>query len=138
MLAKPLTIKPILTGFVSCLLIVLTSGCGAKPAPLPELHAVTGQLVRQGAPVAGGFLSFKAVDTQAAPMVNAQVDQDGKFRLMTIPEGGTATAGVPAGKYMVTYSPPALDQNNLPVTLAQPIEIQASTTQITVDLGGAK
>src|SRR5262245_29001621 len=96
--------------FAASVLLFLT-GCGGKNQPkFDELHPVTGTLTAGGKAVTGGAVQFSPDPAKPEFMVNSEVGADGTFRLSTVrttDSKGERKPGAPAGKYQVTYSPPA-------------------------------
>ena len=89
-------------------------GCGTASGPaFPELAPVKGVVKRGAAPVAGGVVKFTPDPDTAEFLVNAEVGTDGAFTLSTVrttDKTGERKPGAAAGKYAVTYFPPAGDQ----------------------------
>lgn len=55
------------------------AGCSSAPDDMPELAQVTGQLLREGKPVAGAEIRF--VPTSAGSLSSAVTDANGDFEL---------------------------------------------------------
>jgi hypothetical protein len=116
------------------LLLALLLGCGSKTAPLPELHAVKGRVVKGGQPVVGGFLQLQRDNDPSVLVINAPVGEDGSFVVTTIGPDGKQSPGAPEGNYHVTYTKPGSDQNVVAVTLPHLLKIDAASTELLVDL----
>jgi hypothetical protein len=106
----------------------------ASGEPLPPLFPVTGQVVKNGAPVKGGSLSFVRLHEQRPYVIVGQVTDAGAFEMYFIHER-KKIPGVPEGEYHVTYSPPVLGKDAFPVTLPNPIEIGRETKGLRLDIG---
>lgn len=109
--------------FGAALLVVGCGGEKGQPA-FPELVPVKGVVKKGGAPVSGGVVKFTPDPDTAEFLVNAEVGTDGTFTLSTVrttDKSGERKPGAAAGKYAVTYMPPAGDQTTggvaLPVNL---------------------
>ena len=114
-------------------LAALASGCG-KGERLPPLHPVTGQVVKNGVPVAGGSVTFTRIEDQSPLMINSLVDDTGRFDLATIQERNRLR-GAPIGEYRVVYSPAVLGKDAFPIEVAKLFQIAAGTNNFQIDLG---
>jgi hypothetical protein len=116
------------------LLLLTALGCRNGTEPLLPLHPVKGQVVNKGVPVKGGSLLFQRMNDQKPPAVVGPVDQAGGFELSTI-RGKKGIPGAPAGQYQVTYNPPVLGKDTLPLTMSRIVEIAAHSNEIRIDVG---
>lgn len=96
-------------------LAVLAVGCGgAGGPPFPELAPVSGVVKRGDKAAAGGVLTLTPENVDKGEfLINSEVGPDGKFAFTTVrttDKSGERKTGVAAGKYVVTYLPPAGDQ----------------------------
>lgn len=107
-------------------------GCQTEEA-LPPLFPVEGTVVNKGVPVKGGAVSFMRQDEQTPLIVIGDVDEDGNFTLATV-KGRQKIPGAPQGNYRVTYSPPVIGKQALPVTPAQVYAVAPSPNKISIDL----
>lgn len=119
--------------------LVLLVGCGPPPgAELPPLHPTTGAVTRGGQPVKGGSLRFHATGgADANTIVTAEVGADGTFTVHTVSGVGKAvgrSAGAPAGKYQVTYTPQADSQGVTPIDLPDAVTIEAKANVLSLKL----
>jgi hypothetical protein len=118
----------------------LLVGCGPPPgAELPALHPTTGTLTRNGQPVKGGSLRFHVTGgADANTIVSAEVGTDGAFTVHTVSGAGKAvgrSAGAPAGKYQVTYTPLADSQSaTSTVDLPDPVTVEAKANVLVLKL----
>jgi hypothetical protein len=112
--------------------LVFALGCGSHHA-LPPLHPVTGKVVKNGTPVKGGSVTFSRLKDPTPLIVNAAVDDAGRFALATLEER-TRHPGAPEGEYQVTYSPPVLGKDAFPVTIARTVTITAKASDLVIDL----
>lgn len=69
--------------------VVVCLGCGGDDRP--DLYAVTGEVVYQGAPVEGAQVMFMPADARQA---SGSTDDNGKFELSTFDPGDGAVAGM--------------------------------------------
>ena len=114
------------------------AGCGGPSQPaFPELHPVRGVVKRGGAAVSGGVVKFTPEPATPDFLVNGEIGADGSFTLSTVRTTDTAgerKPGAPAGKYKVTYLPPAGDQTvgptPQPVTLPAPVTLPSADVVI--------
>ena len=82
------------------LALALLTGCGDKGvAGRPPVYPVSGQVLYQGKPLEGAFVSFTPTEggTHGA---SGRTDADGRFTLTTFDSGD----GAPAGRYRVTVT----------------------------------
>jgi hypothetical protein len=110
-------------------LLVGCGGGGSQPA-FPDLYPAKGVVKRGGQPVAGGSVRFTPEPDRPEFLVNAEVGPDGTFSLSTVrttDKAGERKPGAPAGRYRVTYMPPAGDQTAGGVSFA-PVEAQSAVT----------
>lgn len=116
------------------------SGCGPKQPDFETLYPVTGKVQRAGMPVAKGSLRFNAVPDKQDFMIRGEVKEDGTFSLSTVrstDRRGETKLGVPAGEYIVVYTPPSEDQTkgfDPPVTLRDKVTIKAEPNDLTLQL----
>jgi len=109
-------------------LAVGVCGCGDF-RKTPELHPLTGNLTRDGNPVAEGGLIFLPKQAGASGMtVNAMVRNDGTFVAQTLltRENGAIIVlpGAPRGDYKVIYHPPGNgSKTGLEVELDQEVKV---------------
>ena len=93
-------------------------GCGGGDVDLGyrlPVHPTSGKLTWKGAPVKGALVRFHPVDPQAfrtpagerlaEPSLTTETDADGQFIMSSY----IADDGVPAGDYVVTVAPSALE-----------------------------
>jgi hypothetical protein len=109
-------------------------GCRGEEE-MPPLYRVTGKVIHDGRPVQGGSIRFTPVNEQAVIIVNAPVDQEGKFELRTV-KGRTRAPGAPEGTYQVSYQPP-FQGKTVPegVTLPETYKVEARENAFTIDVG---
>lgn len=94
------------------------AGCGGGEADLGyrlPVHPTSGKLTWKGGPVKGALVRFHPVDPQsvrppageplAEPSLTTETDADGRFIMSSY----LADDGVPAGDYVVTVAPSALE-----------------------------
>ena len=112
-------------------LAVLLAGCGGVKQPeFPDVYPAKGVVKRGGKPVAGGSVQFAPVPERPDFLVNSEVGPDGTFALSTArttDKVGERKPGAPAGKYRVTYLPPAGDQTAGGVSF-DPVEVPGTVT----------
>jgi hypothetical protein len=129
---KSLCLLPLIAAAVSGI-----SGCSTA-VTVPELHPVTGRVVRAGVPVKGGGLYFApAAGEQRGLIHNASVGADGTFAATTEVYGGTppTRAGLPAGTYKVTYLPVNDGQKSgLDVLVSEPITVEPGLAPVILTL----
>ena len=129
---------------VAPVLAVLLVGCGGggnQPA-FPELFPVKGVVKRGGQPVSGGSVKFTPDPDRPEFGINSEVGADGTFSLTTFrttDKAGERKPGAPAGKYRVTYMPPAGDQTAggvsfNPIEAPEPATVAALENNLTVEL----
>lgn len=114
---------------IPAVVLLALTGCNPPTAELPALHPTTGTLTRDGKPVNGGALRFHATDGgDTNTIVSAEVSNDGTFSVHTVSGAGKAVSrspGAPTGKYHVTYTPPATDQQGaMPMDISEPVTIE--------------
>jgi len=81
--------------------LVLLPGCSSNAKPRKPTHPVNGQVLFEGRPLAGAYVSFHPQDGDPdQPRSGARTDHEGRFRMSTY----DAFDGVPAGKYLVTIT----------------------------------
>lgn len=99
------------------------AGCSSPSEQLPDRVKVAGKVQYSNKqPLQGGTVSFQNPNSQVS--VLGTVAEDGSFQLYTL--GAQAKEdGAPPGKYKVTIMPQSQDQSIQPITLPQPVEIQA-------------
>jgi hypothetical protein len=121
----------------------LAAGCdsGPKQSAFPELNPVKGVVKRSGLPVKGGAVKFTPDPDNPEFLINSEVGPDGTFTLSTVrttDQQGERKPGAAAGKYRVTYTPPIDDQTTgglmTPITLPNPVTVNAGGNDITLDL----
>lgn len=92
-----------------CLLLLSASwclpGCGTGPEPT---GVVTGQVVFQNQPVAGGTVIFQGAD--GGTSVQVQLTAEGTFRVATFER-----EGLPPGVYRVAVKPAVADSGEIPL-----------------------
>ncbi len=120
--------------------MIVLAGCkDNKPTgDLPELHPLTGKVLRGGTPVAGGLLQFRPDPDSSTIVVNAEVNPDGTFEAQTTHAVSQKKAkGAPAGKYRMMYLPPSTEQKstNAPTQLPQVVTVNAGPNDVTVEVG---
>ncbi len=113
-------------------LAVLT-GCG-KPVNLPKLNVVKGTVTSSGQAVKGGRLALKAEPDNPDLNINALVDQNGFFEVISMDRDGKKRPGAPEGNYRVTYIPQTTEHNVSPIELPALYTVEAKANQWTVDL----
>jgi hypothetical protein len=126
-------------------LAVALPGCGGgSQLSFPELHPVAGVVRKGGRPVCGGSIRFAPVPERPEFLVNAPVGPDGTFRLTTVrttDTRGERKSGAAAGKYRVSYTPPAGAQTagtplTRPIDLPGPVVIEGRDNELTINLPG--
>ena len=124
--------------------LFVLAGCGGdSQPPFPDLHPVKGVVKRGGKAVTGGGVRFDPDPAKPEFLVTATVEADGTFTLSTVrttDKVGERKPGAPAGKYTVTYMPPAGDQTAGggsfdPITAPTPVTVEAKGNEVTVELG---
>lgn len=120
-------------------LLLVLAGCGPPPgAELPPLHPTTGTVTRGGQTVTGGSLRLHATGGgDENTIVTAEVGKDGTFTVHTVSGAGKAvgrSAGAPAGKYQVTYTPQADSQGVMPIDLPDAVTIEAKANVLSLKL----
>ena len=122
------------------MLFAFTLGCGSgRPAgELPTLEPVTGQVLRDGEPVAGGMLRFRqesAADSASNLVVSGAVDDLGRFQLSTTHAlSQQKKPGAPAGEYTATYFPYSDDQDALPIEPPDKFTVVAGPNELSIEL----
>jgi hypothetical protein len=116
--------------------LALLAGCANKSDKLPDLHPATGTITKNGQPVKDGSVRFMPADN-ADLIVSGDVDGNGRFELYTVKKSNRQK-GAPAGTYSITYSPPNLDQRNLPITPTRSYTIEAKTNELAIELAEKK
>ncbi len=128
---------------ITLCLAVAVVGCSSNPATtLPEVYATKGVVKRNGKPVTGGFVQLQAENaTGADHVISGDVGPDGTFVLATfhaLDRMGERKAGVPAGKYKVTYSAVPGDQTTgrptPPIQLPQLVTVEAGENNLVIEL----
>jgi hypothetical protein len=125
-------------------LLLLALGCdGLKQPDFPALHPVKGVVTRGGQPVSGGTVRFTPVPEMPEFAVNSTVGDNGAFALSTVrttDRHGERKTGAPAGKYKVSFYPPAGDQtqgaNTPPIHLREPVTVHPGDNEIPIALPG--
>lgn len=123
--------------------LLVLAGCGGdNQPPFPDLHPVKGVVKRGGQPVSGGGIRFDPDPARPEFIITSTVEPDGTFTLATIrttDKSGERKPGAPAGKYKVTYMPPAGDQTAGgasfdPITAPGGVTVEAKENDLTVEL----
>lgn len=136
------------SGWLALLAAGLTGGCEHRPAgDLPALYPVTGSVIRESQPVAGGSLRFRPqADPDASEdiIIIADVSAEGRFEVHTLHAlSQKRAAGAPLGQYEVTYMPPMGDQTTsnvsdyVPLTLATPQRVVEGSNELALELPAA-
>lgn len=124
--------------------VVVLAGCGGDgQPPFPDVHPVKGVVKKGGKAVTGGGVRFDPDPPKPEFIVTGNVEADGTFTLGTVrttDKVAERKPGAPAGKYKVTYMPPAGDQTAGgasfdPITAPNPVTVEAKDNDLTVDLG---
>jgi hypothetical protein len=107
----------------------VVAGCGGDgdQPTFPDLVAVSGVVLRDGKPAAGGSVRFTPDPDRPEFLINSEVGPDGRFALATVrttDTSGERKPGVPPGTYLVTYTPMVADQTT--TGWAEPIELPES------------
>lgn len=124
---------------IPAVVLLALAGCNPPTTELPALHPTTGTLTRDGKAVIGGALRFHATDGgDANTIVTAEVGNDGTFTAHTVSGAGKAVGrspGAPAGKYYVTYTSPAADQQGaIPIDIAEPVTVEPKVNVLALKL----
>jgi hypothetical protein len=122
---------PLRSPLRAAVVLVGLTGCSTA-VTVPNLHPVSGRVVRAGAPVKGGGLYFAPVNGEQRGLIhNGSVAPDGTFVAATEVYGATPPTrdGLPAGTYKVTYLPVSDGQKS-------GLDVQVSEL-VTISPGGA-
>ncbi|MGL6073345.1 MAG: hypothetical protein ACRC8S_04180 [Fimbriiglobus sp.] len=115
-----------------------SSGCTPE-VPFPELHPLSGTVIRLGKPVDGGGIGFlREVSDPSGLTFSAHVNADGTFEAETmksVPSGTVKKTGIRPGRYRVVYHPQS-DGSKLgqEVRLDVVIEVKPGNNSITLTL----
>lgn len=106
------------------LAFLVTAGCGSAQPPPPPTYPVEGQVTyRDGRPVPGGLIEFRAINDPSLT-TRAAIESDGKFSLHTL-TAREKVMGAIEGPYEVTIHPPPSEaQDALPITLRERYTVQ--------------
>lgn len=125
---------------------IVFAGCAEGP-PQPEfgeLHPVAGVVLQAGKTVSGGTLVFTAEPEKPDFLVNAEVNSDGTFKLVTVrlsDKKGERKPGAASGTYRVTYNPPVVDQTSghlEPITLPKLVTVDAKPNELKLEFPGKR
>lgn len=113
-------------------------GCDSTPAT-PELHPVSGRVVRDGQPVQDGGLIFVPEGFASNLIVNGSVRRDGSFTVnteRTLKDGpAQSSTGAPLGTYKVIYHPASNGATmGLDVEIAERVTVIAGVNEFEVKL----
>jgi hypothetical protein len=111
------------TRFVLLISVVFCAGCGSEPisdiTEFSDLQPVSGKVMFQGRPIAGGSVRLHSATAQAD---NGQMDvhtgivgEDGTFEVHTFRAAGRGL-GVPTGDYFLSFSWPGVDEGKQDVS----------------------
>ncbi len=93
------------------------SGAGCAPpekptVPAPALHPVSGKVLSDGRPLAGGVVEFRLEKQTAQGFTSlGKIEKDGSFTLQTM-VNEAQVPGAQAGSHLVIVFPPMGDQVN--------------------------
>jgi hypothetical protein len=118
------------------LLLLTLCGCGSGSAAKnePPLHPVQGKIVRGGQPVSGGRVEMRNQNDPNAPMMTADVGNDGTFNPTTFRDG-KAQVGIPEGSYEVTYLASKDGQMFDVIKLKTPFVVKSGDNKLEFDVG---
>jgi hypothetical protein len=123
---------------VFLLIFLCCAGCNPE-VPFPELHPLTGTVIRLGKPVNGGGIVFSRVAGDPNGLTySANVKSDGTFEAETmrsVPSGTVQKAGIRPGRYRVVYHPPQDGSKlGLEVKFDLIVEVQPGNNTLTLTL----